>query len=409
MTVMRNRSKPCRIVHVVPAMFGFDGVYGGAERYALELARAMAERVPTTLVAFGSRPWEGSCGRLRVRVLRNWVHFRRFRFDPINPALLGELASAEVIHYHQTHTMMASLALLFARACRKPIFTSHLGGGGYGLHRFMNVTDWYKGHLHISDFSRRIFGHELNPRAEVIWGGVDTNLFCPDATVPRTGEVVYAGRLLPHKGINYLVEAVDADTPLVIAGRPWRHAQRFLELLHELARGKKVFFRQDCDDSGLISYYRRALCVVLPSVYATVYGEKHTIPELLGQTLLEGMACGTPAICTSVGAMPEIVEDGITGFVVPPNDPEALGEKIRWLRTHPVEAQRMGEAARERVLERFTWWAVVERCLRAYAVLSQNKSSSSGNRSQISQSAHSVPPLNYSASSSTTTRIATTL
>ena len=90
--------------------------------------------------------------------------------------------------------------------------------------------------------------------------------------------------------------------------------------------------------------------------------------ELLGQTLLEGMACGAPAIATDVCSLPEVVEDGVTGFIVPPNDPTALGEKIRWLRLHPAEARRMGEAARQRVLESFTWDRVVQNCFEAYGL-----------------------------------------
>jgi glycosyltransferase involved in cell wall biosynthesis len=107
--------------------------------------------------------------------------------------------------------------------------------------------------------------------------------------------------------------------------------------------------------------------VVLPSVYKTMYGEETSAPELLGQTLLEGMACGTPAICTDVASMPELVLDGVTGFVVPARDAATLGQKLRWLGEHPREAQRMGRAARERVLEKFTWPKVVERCLEIYA------------------------------------------
>jgi glycosyltransferase involved in cell wall biosynthesis len=97
-----------------------------------------------------------------------------------------------------------------------------------------------------------------------------------------------------------------------------------------------------------------------------MYGQESLVPELLGQTLLEGMACGTPVICTKVAAMPELVRDGITGFVVPPNDPAALGERIRWLAKHPSEAAKMGRAARAWVLEKFTWPQVVDRCLDAY-------------------------------------------
>src|SRR5689334_5620780 len=118
--------RPPRVLHVAPNLFGFDGAIGGGERYPLELARAMADRVPTRLLAFGSRRWEGRDGDLRIRVLPNWLHVRRFRFDPVNPLAWMELARADVIHAHQTPTLMASFALLAARAAGKPIFTTHL-------------------------------------------------------------------------------------------------------------------------------------------------------------------------------------------------------------------------------------------------------------------------------------------
>src|SRR5262249_14619684 len=122
----------------------------------------------------------------------------------------------------------------------------------------------------------------------------------------------------------------------------------------------------------------RALCIVLPSTYRTLYGHESRVPELLGQTLLEGMACATPAICTDVASMPEIVEDGVSGFVVPPNDPATLGQRLRWLRDHPHEAEAMGQAARRRVLEKFTWPAVVRRCLKLYGVPSNGTARRSG-------------------------------
>ncbi len=355
-----------RVVHVVPALFGEEGIFGGAERYALELSRAMAEQAPTTLLAFGSAPGRKQVGPLSVQILRNWIHFRRFKFDPINPLMIRYLGNADVIHYHQTHTMMSSLALMYARAVGKPIFTSHLGGGGIALHHYVDVARWYAGHLHISEFSRRVFGHQDLANAKVIMGGVDPVKFCPDPNVRRTGEVLYVGRLLPHKGINYLIEAVDAATPLTIVGRRWRHARSFFEALLRLAAGKNVQIHQDYVDAAIIDAYRRALCIVLPSVHVTCSGEYYSIPELLGQTLLEGMACGTPAISTDICSLPELVEDGVTGFLVPPNDAEALGVKIRWLQSHPAAARRMGEAARQRVLERFTWSLVADRCLEAY-------------------------------------------
>jgi glycosyltransferase involved in cell wall biosynthesis len=152
--------------------------------------------------------------------------------------------------------------------------------------------------------------------------------------------------------------------PLSVIGKPYD--QNFLTYLHKLATGKNVTFHHNCNDSALVSAYRTATCIVLPSVYIDVYGGRTQVPELLGQTLLEGMACGLPAICTSVASMPEIVIDGVTGFIVPPRDPRALSEKIAWLRDHPERARIMGQAARDRVLAKFTWPRVVTRCLQIY-------------------------------------------
>jgi len=175
---------------------------------------------------------------------------------------------------------------------------------------------------------------------------------------------LFVGRLLPHKGIDYLIRGLPPDMPLTIAGpSPDRDAAAALV---NLAAGKNVSFKEALDDEALVREYRRAICVVLPSVYRTSIGSETAIPELLGQTLLEGMACEVPAICTNVASMPEVVEDGVTGFVVPPNDPAAIGERLEMFNLQPERVRAMGSAARKSVLERFTWDRVVQRCLEAY-------------------------------------------
>ncbi len=78
------------------------------------------------------------------------------------------------------------------------------------------------------------------------------------------------------------------------------------------------------------------------------------------------MACGTLAVCTDVASMPEVVAAGQTGFVVPPSDPAALRAKLEWLRDHPEDVNRLGRAGRQRVLQTFTWPAVVRHCLDVY-------------------------------------------
>jgi glycosyltransferase involved in cell wall biosynthesis len=353
-----------KIVHIVPAPFGPDGIVGGAERYAFELARQMAERASTTLVTFGREYREETIGALRLRIIGDPWFVRGQRTNPFSLTVLQELKNADVVHCHQHHVLISSAAAAWCRLRGKRVFVSDLGGGGWDVSAYVSTDSWFHGHLHLSEYSRRIHGHAALASARVIGGGVDTQKFSPDASVARDGGALFVGRLLPHKGISDLIRAVADDMPLTVIGPVADQATK--DRLVALARGKAVTFLHGLDDHALVDAYRRAMCIVLPSVYRTEDGHQTLVPELLGQTLLEGMACGAPAICTDVASMPEIVEHGISGFVVPPNDPVGLGDRLRWLRAHPSRATGMGAAARRRVLSAFTWTHTVDRCFEAY-------------------------------------------
>jgi len=353
------------VLHIVPSLFDVkDGVLGGAERYALELARFMAEQVSTRLVTFGEQNRLERIGNLDVRVIGQPWKVRGQASNPFSLAVLGELRKAEVVHCHQQHLLTSSFAAVFCRLTGRKVFVSDLGGGGWDISAYISTDRWYHGHLHLSEYSRHVSGQDNDPYSQVILGGVDTEKFSPDSYQSVDAPVLFAGRLLPHKGVDNLINALPPDLKLELIGHAYD--DRYLEALRKLGYGKQILFRHDCNDNELIEAYRRSLCVVLPSVYRTIYGVETIVPELLGQTLLEGMACGAPVICTRVASMPEIVQDGVTGFIVPPNDPRALAERICWLRDHPSEAQKMGRAGRLRVLDKFTWPAVVRRCLTAY-------------------------------------------
>ena len=352
-----------RVLHVVPAVFGPGGVLGGAERYALELARSMAGAASTRLLSFGDHERSFVDGALPIRVIGRTHYVRGQKFNPFSLSVLPELLDADVIHCHQKHIAISTFLGMAGHAARKRVFVTDLGGGGWDISSYVSTDRLFNGHLHISEYSRRVFGHSTNRRARVIGGGVDIEKFSPNG-LPRENKVLYVGRLLPHKGIDVLIRAMPADLELEIIGRPYD--TRYFDDLRRLAEGKRVIFRQNCGDAQLIDAYRSALCIVLPSVYTDMYGATTAVPELLGQTLLEGMACGTPAIGTDVASIPEIIEDCESGFVVSPDDPAALGERIARLAADRELGRRMGLAARERVLAGFRWDAVVRRCLEAY-------------------------------------------
>jgi hypothetical protein len=154
---------------------------------------------------------------------------------------------------------------------------------------------------------------------------------------------LFVGRLLPHKGVDDLIRGLPENLRLTIVG-PAPHEETKARL-EALARGKAVTFLHDVNDEALVQQYRRTSCIVLPSVYRTPDGTETRVPEPLGQTLLEGMACGAPAICTRVASMPEVVEDGVTGFVVPPTT--RLRSAIGWHGCTHIFRKRGPWAARD--------------------------------------------------------------
>ncbi len=364
---IRQEQSP-HVLHVVPTLFGPSGIVGGAERYAYELARHMARVTPTTLLTFGSQRdlyYEQS---LRVVIVDQAWHIRGNRHNPFALEAVRRLAEADIVHCHQRYIVMSSIAALFCRLSGRKVVVTDLGGGGWDFSSYISTDRWFHAHLHISQYSRRHTGHADKPFAHVIYGGVDTDRFCPAAEpTPRNLSAVFVGRLLAHKGINYLMDAIIPPLSAEIIGQKMDN-RYYQELLNRIGN-KSVRLRHDCQDRDIIDAYRRANCVVLPSVYEDMYGNRSEVPELLGQTLIEGMACGTPAICSAVASMPEVVRHGETGFVVPPNDPHTLRERIAWLAAHPEHVEQMGRAARAWVLERFVWSKVVEHCLSIYRSL----------------------------------------
>jgi glycosyltransferase involved in cell wall biosynthesis len=353
-----------KVAHLVPALFGAEGVVGGAERYVFELARHMAERVPTRLVSFAESPARRVEGALEIVTVGPPHHVRRQASNPFSWQAVHAALEADVVHCHQQHILVTSITALAARARGRRVFCTDLGGGGWDISGYVSTDRLFHGHLHISDYSRRVFGHAAFDRAQVIYGGVDAARFAPADSAVRDIECLFVGRLLPHKGVDVLLEALPDDMRAHIVGPA--PDSRYVSDLRRLAEGKQVVFRHDCGDTELIGLYRRARVVVLPSVTRDLYGGQTNVPELLGQTLLEAMASGAATITTDVASLPEVVRHAVTGLVVPERDTLALRAALERMRGNPDEARRFGHAGRARAIADFSWNAVVDRCLAAY-------------------------------------------
>lgn len=359
-----------KLLHISPTWFGAASIVGGAERYAWELARACALQTPTTFLSFADGPSERTEGPLRVRMLGGAGAGRGagvLAANPLQPALLQEIRRADVIHCHQADTYVTGAAILAARLLRRKIFVTDLGGGhAHAPSLRLPILPLATAMLLLSEYSSRLWALQPSSRrprrSSVVYGGVDTR-FAPSG--PVSGYALYVGRIIRHKGVEHAIDAMDPGVRLIVAGVPYD--EPYYAMLRERAAGHDVEFRGSVDDASLPVLYSGAVATVVPSVYKCWGGAESTVPELLGLVALESMACGTPAIVTRVGSLSELVEDGVTGFIVPPNDPAAIRDALRTLRADPARRAAMGARARETVLARFTWDATARRCFEAYA------------------------------------------
>jgi glycosyltransferase involved in cell wall biosynthesis len=351
-----------RVLQLTPATFGKAGLFGGGERFPVELAKAMAKQVPTRLVSFAEHYSQTKIDDLTVTMLPVRHRIRGNVLNPISEKLLGELWSADVIHTHHFKTMLTDLALLTSTIRPARVFTTDHGGGAPHLSPKLGLGRRLTKLLAVSSFSSGLFP-QFAAKTEVIYGGVDPEKFFPDGT-ERQRSAVFVGRMMPHKGVDVLIRALPAGLPLHLYGRS--NNETYLVELRRLAEGKNVHFHLAASDEEILQAYRRATVSVLPSVYNSPYGPDSPWSELLGLALLEAMACGTPVIASDVGGMPEIVTDGEYGRIVPPRDVAALRDALEEIVDAGPGWQKMSDAALDAVSSRFTWDKVADRCLRAY-------------------------------------------
>jgi len=182
---------------------------------------------------------------------------------------------------------------------------------------------------------------------EVIYNGVSLGPQRPPLSDPPTA--VYAGRLVPEKGVDVLIKAFAIATSqvpharLLIAGHgPAEAALR--RLAADLGIADQITWLGHLPRATLEQQFAQAWVQVVPSLWAEPFGNVTT----------EAMARGTAVIANAVGAQPEIIQDQTTGFLVPPGNGDALASKLAQLLSDRVLAEVMGQAGRERAISHFS-------------------------------------------------------
>ncbi len=182
-------------------------------------------------------------------------------------------------------------------------------------------------------------------RVDVVPYGVDIVRFYPAphfrAASSAPLHLLFVGRINQRKGIKYLLEALrllnNPAIHLTVCGR----VVDGLELFKPF--GAQVTVRPSVSIPELVHAYQSADLFVFPSV-----------AEGFGQVLLEALASGLPILSTTRTAAPDLIQEGVEGWVVEPRCPDLLAERIAWAATHRTELTAMGKAARKRA-EHFSW------------------------------------------------------
>jgi starch synthase len=210
-------------------------------------------------------------------------------------------------------------------------------------------------------------------RVHVVHNGIDTGLYRPveqPDVLARYGVatdrpfVLFVGRITRQKGLPDLLDAArsfDPEAQLVVCASSPDTAELYAEVAAAMdalqaQRTGVVWVQHNVPQPDVVALFSHATVFVCPSVY-----------EPLGIVNLEAMACATAIVATNVGGIPEVVEDGRNGLLVPPSSPRELADAVNSLLADPQRAAAYGGAGRERAEREFGWGVIVERTLDVYA------------------------------------------
>lgn len=285
----------------------------------------------------------------------------------LRPRLVFRLArlfhGLDVVHTHDDRPLV--YGAFAARLARIPrvIHTHHHGQLQHISRRQSLLVRWAARltdrFVCVSQDSARVMEHQGVPAKKVmtLWNGIDLERFAYRGFSPG-GPLVTVARLSPEKGIDVLLRAM----PLILKTEPGAHLEiaghgplrasleRLAEELHLTQRVR--FLGEVSDIPALLS---KASLFILPS---------HS--EGISLTLLEAMARGLPVVATNVGGNAEVVVDGETGLLVPPNQPGELADVVRQLCGDPDRCQMLGRAGRRRVEAHFDIRRLLEQYDRLY-------------------------------------------
>ena len=376
-------------------------VYGGAGVHVEYLARELSELVDVTVHCWGdARPDPNVVAHRRwERLAQERDHTPVIDALSINLAMADACGDVDLVHSHTWYANFAGhlskllygiphVATVHSLEPLRPWKAEQLGGG-YRVSSFCEKTALEAADALIAVSSAmaddivRVYPDIPRDRVRVVHNGVDPDDYQPaagsgDKVLARFGAdpdrpvVLFVGRITRQKGIHLLLQAarhLPRGTQVVLrAGSPdTAEIQREVDAAVEAARTADhdiVLIDANLERDELTALIGAATVLCCPSVY-----------EPFGLVNVEAMACGVPVVASAVGGIPEVVEHGTTGLLVPydAGDPDAsirdLAAALSRLLEDRELAAKMGEAGRQRVLDQFSWRRVAAQTALLYREL----------------------------------------
>ncbi len=178
--------------------------------------------------------------------------------------------------------------------------------------------------------------------------------------------VLFVGRLIDWKGIDYLIKAAPKVIKrfpkariMLVGSGPRKNC--LVKLTRDLNLENNVVFIEQVPQDELLKYYYLADIFVLPSI---VNEEGET--EGLGVVLLEAMACGVPVVGSGVGGIPDIIKDHETGLIAGQKDPDSLAEKIIKLLSNDRLREKIIKNGKKLIEEKYSWEIIADKFINIY-------------------------------------------
>jgi len=390
-------------------------VYGGAGVHVEYLSRELAcldeGRHEVQILCFGDQKEYSLNKKVKGVRLPSDLPLQDLRYPKLlgtlfrNIFMIGSLEETDVVHCHTWYTHLAGCLIKEIFNVPLVITTHSLEpqrpwkeeqlGSAYRASSWIEKIAYQNadGVIAVS-LSMKKGVHDLYQvpfeKIRVIPNGIDANQYQPKLnpsllTSYRINAdkpfLIFVGRITRQKGIIHLVNAIKYISPnvqiVLCAGSPdteeiGKEMAERVEEARTQTRNEIIWIRQWVPKSDLITLYSHASIFVCPSIY-----------EPFGIVNLEAMACETPVVASTVGGIPEVIDHGETGLLVPfdplgteswePKDPEKfskdLANAINSLLSSPEKIKIMGTKSQERVVKHFSWKSIARQTLKFYQAL----------------------------------------